>query len=422
MASTLGVVVLAAGTVLAPDSAGSAILGLIAHVTLVHALALMGVFAILIVVGVTSPNRFRFAQRGSQRAVERRDAAGALVDGVPWQAAVSLIAVLAGIGWFAIGYTRTLPGIFGDELIRIELARDLANNGTVATHGYGIVSAAVDALAFRLTSNGVAAYHLIQVFNVAIMVLAAFPAYLLSRRALSHRWSLAVAAMTVAVPWMRYSAFVMTEPAFYPIFLLFLLALIRSLELPTRRRQAALALALGLALATRTQAVALAGAVVCAVALYGFSSSRFRETVRAFTATWVLYLSAGIVLLTVAATGVWNVLGAYSALLHEWHLRGFFSSTALNATAFTLSLGVLVAVAFPFGAATLLRLESTDGEKPSRQPPSHRPPGSCSPLPCSRPARMVSEVRTSEACSTSRRPSSPVRLRGRRGSHRGHGG
>ena len=257
----------------------------------------------------------------ARRVVELRDGAGALVDGVPWQAAVSVIAVLAGIGWFAIGHTRTLPGIFADELIRIELARDLANNGTVATHGYGIVSAAIDAIAFRLTSHGTTAYHLIQVFNVAIMVSAAFPAYLLSRRALSHRWSLAVAAMTVAVPWMRYSAFVMTEPAFYPIFLLFLLVLIRALELPTRRRQAALALALGLALATRTQAVALAGAVVCAVALYGWSCSRFRETVSAFRDTLVLYAGVGVVLLALAATGGWNVLGAYSALLHEWHLR-----------------------------------------------------------------------------------------------------
>ena len=207
-------------------SAESVIRGLIVHVTLAHALALLAAVALLIVVvGVTPSNRWRLPQSVSGRArrvVELRDGAGALVDGVPWQAAVSVIAVLLGIGWFAIGHTRTLPGIFADELIRIELARDLANNGTVATHGYGIVSAAIDAIAFRLTSHGTAAYHLIQVFNVAIMVSAAFPAYLLSRRALSHRWSLAVAAMTVAVPWMRYSAFVMTEPAFYPFFCFFL--------------------------------------------------------------------------------------------------------------------------------------------------------------------------------------------------------
>ena len=116
-------------------------------------------------------------------------------------------------------------------------------------------------------------------------------------------------------------------------------------------------------MATRTQAVALAGAVVCAVALYGWSCSRFRETVSAFRDTLVLYAGVGVVLLALAATGGWNVLGAYSALLHEWHLRDLRFSTALNATAFALSLGVLVAVVFPFGAAMLLRLEATDGER-----------------------------------------------------------
>ena len=109
------------------------------------------------------------------------------------------------------------------------------------------------------------------------MVSAAFPAYLLAERALSHRGALAVAALAVVVPWMVYARFVMTEAAFYPVFLLFGLALVRALEKPSARRQLVLALALALAFATRTQAVALAGAVVSAVVLHGLPAAAFER-------------------------------------------------------------------------------------------------------------------------------------------------
>ena len=214
---------------------------------------------------------------------------------------------------------------------------------------------AVDATAYLLTGNDVDAYRLIQAINVVVMVSAAFPAYLLAKRALSHRGALAVAALAVLVPWMVYARFVMTEAAFYPVFLLFGLALVRALERPSVRRQLVLALALALAFATRTQAVALAGAVVSAVVLHGLARGRPSSDIRAFAPTWALYAAAGAGAAVMAAAGIWRPLGAYSVLLREsWHPHGIVLWLAAHVTSLTLGLGVLVVVAAPLGAAALL--------------------------------------------------------------------
>ena len=60
------------------------------------------------------------------------------------------------------------------------------------------------------------------------MMLAAFPVYLLARRTLTHGTALIASALAVAVPWIVYARFVMTEGIFYPVFLLFALALVRA--------------------------------------------------------------------------------------------------------------------------------------------------------------------------------------------------
>ena len=51
------------------------------------------------------------------------------------------------------------------------------------------------------------------------MSLTAVPAYLIARRVVSTRGALVVAVLTVAVPSTFYAGTIMTENAFYPIFL-----------------------------------------------------------------------------------------------------------------------------------------------------------------------------------------------------------
>ena len=73
---------------------------------------------------------------------------------------------------------------------------------------------------------------------------------------LSPRFALAAAVLAVAVPSMLYTGTLMTENAFYPLFLLAALALVLWLERPTSLPAALLARRVVLAYLTRAQALA----------------------------------------------------------------------------------------------------------------------------------------------------------------------
>ncbi len=273
-----------------------------------------------------------------------------------------MIAAIAAVGWYSLGRAQAVPRIFADEMIYANLARAMAR-GSVS-QGYGIVTPAIDAFAYVVTANDVSGYRLIQTINAILMASAAFPAYLLARRALTHRMALAVAALTVCVPWMVYARFVTTEAAFFPAFLLFNLALVRALERPSSARQLVLVVALLFAFLTRAQAAALAGAVISAVLLFGLSRSRVRATTRAFVPTWILYAATAICAAALSLGGVVRPLGAYTVLLdHLWQPHNFLVWTAANVTTLSLGLGVLVVIATPLGAAVLLARSSTPREQ-----------------------------------------------------------
>ncbi|MBX5474185.1 MAG: glycosyltransferase family 39 protein [Thermoleophilia bacterium] len=347
-----------------PDTAATTVRAVFAEATLAHTL-LAG--AVLATVGVVLTRASRL--RGPRAAFARRlagDAARA-VDRAPWVESVGAIAAIAGLVWYALGRARVLPHLFADELIHAELARRVAEYGDFRTRGYGLTSAVVDALAYLVARDGAVAYHLIQALNVVVMALAAFPAYLLARRVVSHRRALVVSALTVFVPWMAYSSLVTTEAAFYPVFLLFVLALVRALERPTALRQLVLGAAVVLAYETRTQAIALVGAVVGAIVVHGWSCGRMRATLRSFAATALAYAVLGLVVAAAVVSGVWNPFGAYQVLLDamasSFHPRGLLLWTATNVTSLSLGLGIVALLAFPLGVAALLSRRSRDGER-----------------------------------------------------------
>ena len=156
----------------------------------------------------------------------------------------------------------TAPWIMVDELVYSELAKSVAATGHFlirdqASGSYGFVYPLVIAPAWRLFGAVPDAYAAAKAINSVAMSLAAVPAYFLARRVLSQWLSLAAALLAVAVPSMVYTGTLMTENAFYPIFLAAALVLVLMLERPTWQRQL---LVLGIALvafATRAQAVAL---------------------------------------------------------------------------------------------------------------------------------------------------------------------
>ncbi len=65
------------------------------------------------------------------------------------------------------------------------------------------------------------------------MSLAAVPAFFLARRVVRDGLALLAALMTIAIPSMAYTGTVMTENAFYPLFLVVALVLVLVLERPT---------------------------------------------------------------------------------------------------------------------------------------------------------------------------------------------
>jgi hypothetical protein len=123
-----------------------------------------------------------------------------------------------------------------------------------------------------LVPSGLQDAHLL---NAIVMSSAGVPAFLLARRVTqSVRLSYVVAALTICVPWIVLSSFLMTEVVAYPAFLWAVLLLQQAAVSPRPHNDIALLLALGIATFARTQfAVFL---VVVPVALF-FHQLAFTE-------------------------------------------------------------------------------------------------------------------------------------------------
>jgi hypothetical protein len=209
------------------------------------------------------------------------------------------------------------PFIMVDELIWSEVARGLAHAGEPLLRdqpdpGYSIVYPLLISPVYALFDGLPDAYAGVKTLNALLMSLAAIPAFFLARRVVRRGLALLAAVMTVALPSMAYTGTVMTENAFYPLFLLVTLVLVVVLERPTPFLVCALLVLVGIAFATRVQAVAIAPALLLAPLLLavferrgvGATISRFR---------WLYGIVVGgavaVVVFQLASGGL---LGAYS--------------------------------------------------------------------------------------------------------------
>ncbi|HVC85843.1 MAG TPA: glycosyltransferase family 39 protein [Gaiellaceae bacterium] len=228
-----------------------------------------------------------------------------------------LAAIVVASAAFRIVLARQMvaPWIMVDELIYSELAKSFAASGHflvrgVPSHGYGFVYPVLIAPAFRLFSSVPQAYTAAKAIDSVLMSLAAVPAYLLARRVVRPGLALVVAVLTVAVPSMVYTGTLMTENAFYPLFLTCALVLVLVLERPTVLRVAALLALSLLAFLTRAQAVALVPAILTAPLL--LPRARWRE----FRLLYGVLLGAGLVVLgyeVARGNSPLAALGAYRA-------------------------------------------------------------------------------------------------------------
>ena len=224
---------------------------------------------------------------------------------VPAWATLSGIVVLSFAirAWLARGMLG--PFIMVDELFYSEMAKSFASDLSltirgVPARGYGAVYPILISPAYALFDRIPDVYATLKTINSLVMSLAAVPAYLIARRVVGKWLALFAALLAVAVPSMVYTATVMTENAYYPVFLLATLALVALLERPSALNHVLFFAALGLAYLTRSQAVVVAAAAVTAPLLLGlFQRGAFRSTVWAYR--WLYAIFGGGALLVVAA-------------------------------------------------------------------------------------------------------------------------
>jgi hypothetical protein len=274
---------------------------------------------------------------------------------VPAWAWLTGIVIISALVRYVFGRGTPAPWIMVDELIYSELAKSLADSGRFlvrgeATAAYGIVYPALIAPAWALFESVPQAYAAAKAINALVMSLAAVPAYFLARRVLTEPLALAAAALTVAVPSMVYTATLMTENAFYPLFLAAALAMVLWLERPTALRTA---IVLGVSLVaylTRQQALALLPALLTAPLLVaGRAAFRRYALVYGLGAAGVI----GIILVQVArGRSPLGIFGAYEVAGRADYSVGEVAKWfAYHLGELSLSLGVV-----PFAALILLAL------------------------------------------------------------------
>ena len=305
-----------------------------------------------------------------------RDRATALAMAVPVWAWLSLLVVVSAVIRSALAFGDPSPWIFSDELLFSELGKSLAATGHFAIRenagsgGFGVVYPALISPAWALFQKVPTAYEVAKGINAVVMSLAAIPVYVLARRLVGSALALGAAVLSLALPGMVYTSTIMTENAFYPVFLFWVLAVVLALERPTVLRQLAAVGVTFLAYMTRNQAAVLVPALVTAIVLLvlleassderGFTTAAGRR-VAAFAATWAT-LVAGVAVFFAVEVGSKGktvssaVLGGYSVLtesnysVHETARWFVYHLGELD-----LAVGVLPFAAFVFFLGVALR-------------------------------------------------------------------
>ena len=271
--------------------------------------------------------------------------------------------------WAAAATALAIPGrrvvdwfVMTDELLYERLAFSVARTGSPlpTLHGlrvpeanqlYPILLGAVSGDA--LVPDWLVRAHTV---NAILMTSAAVPAYLVARRLVGgHIGPYAAAALTVLVPWLVLSSFVLSEASAYPAFLWAVYLLQRAVEEPSDQRDLLATAGLGLAVLARTQFAVLL--VVAPLAIVGHERNLRRsiERHRLLAAVGAAAILAAIAL-SIAGH---NLFGAYNAATQGSLLDADMPRAVLeHAGVLALGLGLLPAI---LGAAWLGARARTSG-------------------------------------------------------------
>src|SRR4051812_19908396 len=223
-----------------------------------------------------------------------------------------------------------------DELIYSELAKSFADSGQFlirdhSSAAYGVIYPVLISPAWAIFKAVPAAYAAAKAINALMMSLAVIPAYLIARRMLSKQLAFAAAVLAVAIPSMVYTATLMTENAFYPIFLFAVYVLVLWLEKPSVTTTLWVVALIGLAYLTRAQALSFGPAVLTAPLLYVWAQKRGWRALRDYRLMYGLVVAGGLLVIIVqVARGAspLGILGAYQVAgethYHFWPVIEWF--------------------------------------------------------------------------------------------------
>jgi hypothetical protein len=247
------------------------------------------------------------------------------------------------------------PWFTADETIYSLLGQGLYREGKLAILGgptgfFSLVWPAIAGLPLSLGDLELG-YRILRLVEPLLMSLAAIPAYLWARRVGAGGWALVAAALTLALPALGYSGFVMTEVVYYPLVTLALLAAAAMLERPTWQHQALFAGALALAVLTRVQAIVLVPVVVTALVVEALLAREPRRVLRLLPAlAGLAVLGLAYVAWKAAAGGsLTGVLGGYSETAH-----GYRVGDALKFVVYHAADALLLVAVAPACAVALL--------------------------------------------------------------------
>jgi len=274
---------------------------------------------------------------------------------VPMWAWLSSLYGAAVIVQFALALRLVSPWIMVDELVYSDMARSFASQGRfllrTAHANYGFVYPLLLSPAYAIFGSVPDAYVWARALNVLAICSVVFPVYLLARRVLRPGSALLAAALSVAIPPTIYAGTLMTENAFYPVFMWLAYTLVRALEQPTARRQIVLLALCVLAFLTRAQAVALVAAILTAPLVLAWIERGRPRRLGAWKPLYALAAAGGAIVIVIEVArgrSPSQVLGGYSVTTTNatYHLWPSIRWVLYHVAALDLSLFVLPFAAF----------------------------------------------------------------------------
>lgn len=243
--------------------------------------------------------------------------------------------------------------VMTDELLYERLAISAARTLSPVPTLRGVRSSSIDQLYPLLIApffrHGTVVHdlHRAHVFGAVLMSSASVPAYLLTRRVTRYIWAaVLVALLSVCVPWIVYSSFLLTEVVAYPAFAWAMLLLHRALARPCGRNDALALVGLGLAFLARTQFVVLVAVLPAALVALELRPRGVRAILRGHRVLVAAYAIGAIGVVGLAASGHSGLaLGSYGSTVHGTLVpHGILRSLVQHLATLALGIGILPVV------------------------------------------------------------------------------